>query len=151
MKKFIAGCVAVIVLFVALIGWHIHANYNEHTCIIEVTDKERVDYDKNGKYLIFGRTDNNTLVLENTDSLLRGKFNSSDIYAELEVGKIYECYTTNRKRFLEPKRNTIQSKIIDICAEFGCYTNPWYSGYQEISLELHGDNVEFMLNELRKY
>ena len=68
-----------------------------------------------------------------------------------EVGKIYECYTTKRKRFLEPKRNTIQSKIIDICAEFGCYTNPWYSGYQEISLELHGDNVEFMLNELRKY
>ena len=58
-----------------------------------------------------------------------------------EVGKIYECYTTKRKRFLEPKRNT----------EFGCYTNPWYSGYQEISLELHGDNVEFMLNELRKY
>ena len=45
MKKFIAGCVAVIVLFVALIGWHIHANYNEHTCIIEVTDKERVNYD----------------------------------------------------------------------------------------------------------
>lgn len=68
-----------------------------------------------------------------------------------EVGKIYECYTTKRKRFLEPKRNIIQSKIIDICAEFGCYTNPWYSGYQEISLELHGDNVEFMLNELRKY
>ena len=61
-----------------------------------------------------------------------------------EVGKIYECYTTKRKRFLEPKRNTIQSKIIDICAEFGCYTNPWYSGYQEISLELHGDNVEFI-------
>lgn len=68
-----------------------------------------------------------------------------------EVGKIYECYTTKRKRFLEPKRNTIQSKIIDICAEFDCYTNPWYSGYQEISIELHGDNVEFMLNELRKY
>lgn len=68
-----------------------------------------------------------------------------------EVGKIYECYTTKRNRFLEPKRNTIQSKIIDICAEFDCYTNPWYSGYQEISLELHGDNVEFMLNELRKY
>ena len=90
MKKFIAGCVAVIVLFVALIGWHIHANYNEHTCIIEVTDKERVNYNKNGKYLIFGRTDSDTLVLENADSLLRGKFNSSDIYAELEVGKIYE-------------------------------------------------------------
>lgn len=68
-----------------------------------------------------------------------------------KVGKIYECYTTERKRFLEPKRNAIQSKVIDICAEFGCYINSWYSGYQEISLELHGDNVESMLNELKKY
>ena len=42
-------------------------------------------------------------------------------------------------------------EVWKIYAEFGCYTNPWYSGYQEISLELHGDNVEFMLNELRKY
>lgn len=68
-----------------------------------------------------------------------------------EVINVYECYTTESKRFLEPKRSTIQSKIIEICAEFDCYTKTWYSGYQEISLELHGDNVEFMLNKLRKY
>ena len=74
----------------ALIGWHIHANYNEHTYIVEITDKERVNYNKNGKYLIYGQEDNKTLVLENTDTWFRGKFNSSDIYAELEVGKTYE-------------------------------------------------------------
>lgn len=68
-----------------------------------------------------------------------------------EVRNIYECYTTERKRFLEPKRGVIQSKIIEICSEFGCYIKPWYSGYQEISIELYGDNVESMLDELRKY
>lgn len=66
-----------------------------------------------------------------------------------EVYKTYECYTTELKRFLEPKRTAIQSKLIDICAEFNCYINPWHSTYQEISIELHGDNVEFMLNELK--
>ena len=68
-----------------------------------------------------------------------------------KVINVYECYTTENKRFLEPKRSTSQSKIIEICAEFDCYTKTWYGGYQEISLELHGDNVEFMLNKLRKY
>lgn len=90
MKKIIAGIITVIVLFVALIGWDIHINTNDHVYTIEVTDKERVNYNKNGKYLIYGRADNNTLVLENTDSWYRGKFNSSDFYAEIEVGKTYQ-------------------------------------------------------------
>lgn len=68
-----------------------------------------------------------------------------------EVIDVYECYTTESKRFLEPKRSAIQSKIIEICAEFDCYVKPWYSVYQEISFELHGNNVESMLKELRKY
>ena len=90
MKKIIAGIIAIIVLFVALIGWDIHINTNDHVYTIEVTDKERVNYNKDGKYLIYGRVDNNTLVLENTDSWYRGKFNSSDFYAEIEVGKAYK-------------------------------------------------------------
>lgn len=69
----------------------------------------------------------------------------------MKLEKYMNAIQLKGKDFLEPKRNTIQSKIIDICAEFDCYTNPWYSGYQEISIELHGDNVEIMLNELRKY
>ncbi len=52
-----------------------------------VKDKERVNYGQNSKYLIF--TENETF--ENTDELIRGKFNSSDLYGFLDVGKTYKC------------------------------------------------------------
>lgn len=66
-------------------------SFNDHTYTITVSDKERV-YDKStSKYLIYTKTnDSNERVFEDTDNLLRFKFNSSDIYAQLEKGKIYK-------------------------------------------------------------
>ena len=54
-----------------------------------VTDKERVVKDGDGKYLIFTKE----AVLENTDSWFWWKFNSSDIYGQIEVGKTYKFKT----------------------------------------------------------
>ncbi len=59
---------------------------------ITVSDKERiVETDSDGqatsKYLIF--TDKETF--ENTDSLLRLKFNSSDLQGSLKAGQTYRC------------------------------------------------------------
>lgn len=34
--------------------------------------------------------DGNAVVYENTDCLIRGKFDSSTFYADMEVGKTYE-------------------------------------------------------------
>lgn len=50
-----------------------------------IVKMERVGGDK-GKYLVF--TDEE--VLQNTDCLVYWKFDSSDIYGELEVGKTYD-------------------------------------------------------------
>ena len=65
--------------------------FNDHVKTITVTDKERVNTSFYSKYLIMGEDENGeTLVLENTDTLMRFKFNSSDIYAALKEGETYE-------------------------------------------------------------
>ena len=94
--KFIILCTLIITILASLVCC---TSYNDHTYIITITDKERVSYttglEENlsveNKYLIYSTTsDGETKVLENTDNLFRGKFDSSDVYAELEVGKTYE-------------------------------------------------------------
>jgi hypothetical protein len=90
MKDFKVQIIVIALVLAIAIGFSACVNFNDHTYTIEVTDKERVNYDDGGKYLIYGRTGDDIIVIENTDSLLRGKFNSSDIYAKIEVGKTYE-------------------------------------------------------------
>lgn len=86
--KFIILFIFIIALVASLVCC---TSYNDHTYTITVTDKERVTYSGSGKYLIYSTTsDGETKVFENTDDLFRGKFDSSDVYAELEVGKTYE-------------------------------------------------------------
>lgn len=56
----------------------------------EVTDKESITQDGGHRYLIYCETkDGETKVFENTDQLIYGKFDSSDVYADIEVGKTY--------------------------------------------------------------
>ena len=59
---------------------------------ITITEKN-INYDikKNEfKYLIYGRYENeDTVVLKIADNALALRFNSSDLYAQLEVGKSY--------------------------------------------------------------
>ncbi|MBL4951062.1 DUF1523 family protein [Neobacillus sp. YIM B02564] len=62
---------------------------NEYTA--KVTDKVVKTSNDNSKYIIFTELeDGKVKVFKNTDSLIRGKFNSSDIYAEIKVGHKYK-------------------------------------------------------------
>ena len=73
--------------------------FNDTEYIITVTDKERItdsleDNNKNykisSKYLVFADDENgNSLVFENTDCFIRGKFNSSNIQGQLKEGNTY--------------------------------------------------------------
>lgn len=55
-----------------------------------VTEKVVKNSKEHSKYLIFGEDkDGHIKVVQNTDSLFKGKFNSSDIYADIKVGKTY--------------------------------------------------------------
>lgn len=108
-----AGIIIIILVLAVLLEGSALVSFNDHTYVVEVTNKERVNYSDSGKHLIYGQEDNNTLVLKNTDSLLRGKFNSSDIYAELEIGKTYEFTVVGyRIPILSDYENIIEYKEI---------------------------------------
>lgn len=99
----------IIVLLLFLIVFPIVQNFNEQTYTITVTDKERINDSDSSKYLVFGKTPNGeTMVFENTDALLRGKFDSSNIYGNLEIGKTYELTVVGfRVPFLSWYQNII--------------------------------------------
>ena len=56
-----------------------------------VTDKGTKRSGEEDKYLVYTKDKNGeSQVFEVTDNLLAGRFNSSDVYAEIEVGKTYK-------------------------------------------------------------
>ena len=88
MKK--ATMIIVILLVIVSIGIEVAMSFNDHTYTITITDKERVNVENNSKYLVFGKTSSGeVVVLENTDTFIRGKFNSSNIYGQIEIGQTY--------------------------------------------------------------
>ena len=99
--RFIIGIFIALAVVVAVGGiiYSIAANYNEQTYVATVTDKDVRNYNNSSKYLVFTKTeDEETRVFSVEDSLLRFRWNSSDVYGEIEVGKTYQ-FTTVGFRF----------------------------------------------------
>lgn len=66
------------------------ASFNDKSYEVTITDKERITNKESSKYLVFAEGKNGeSYVFENTDCLLRFKFNSSNIQGELKVGETY--------------------------------------------------------------
>lgn len=64
---------------------------NRREVTMTVTDKNVKNNSDSGKYLVYCKDDKgNIAVLEITDALLAGRFDSSDTYAGIEVGKTYK-------------------------------------------------------------
>lgn len=98
-RKFgIIGMVAVVIALVVISS--IFTTFNDHTYVATVTDKERVTEVKdegdnknkvNSYYLIFCKDDaGNYYEFKNEDIWIRGKFRSSTVYNQLEVGETYK-------------------------------------------------------------
>lgn len=107
-----AAIVAVILIVLTVPIWFSYSTKEDVT--ITVTDKELVcESSYNGssdcRYLIF--TDKETF--ENTDSMIHFKFNSSDVYGQLEEDETYEV-TVNwfRLSFLSIYRNILNVKEV---------------------------------------
>lgn len=91
------GCLTVIVVIVlAIIAFPVINFTNDHAYTVTITDKERVttqvaEGQTDSKYLIYGEDENGkTYVFEDTDTLFRWKFNSSDVFGALKEGETYE-------------------------------------------------------------
>ena len=91
--------ILMVVFFIVILGLGVASSvafsFNDTDYTITVTDKERI-YTGSGdtsssKYLVFGEDNNgNSLVFENTDCLLRGKWDSSNIQGQLKEGNTYK-------------------------------------------------------------
>lgn len=82
--------VVILILIVGLLGGFLKL-FNQNDYVVTITEKEVKRSDDSDKYLIFGKLEDNSVkVFENSDVLLKGKFNSSTVQASLEVGKTYK-------------------------------------------------------------
>jgi len=69
-----------------------------------IKKSERIEINDQEKYMIF--TDKG--VFENTDSAKYGKYNSADIYADIQVGSSCDFLVVGERN---PKRSTYQNII----------------------------------------
>ena len=106
--------IMIAVILVLSIGYEAIFSFNDTEYTITVTDKERI-YEESGdtsssKYLVFGDDDNgNSLVFENTDCFIRGKWNSSNIQGQLKEGNTYKVTVVGyRFPFLSMYQNIIK-------------------------------------------
>lgn len=90
--------VIVIIMIIGLVAGTIVNNSDKREITLTVTDKTVKTSKDDGKYMVYCKdADENIHVLEITDTLLRGRFDSSDEYAAIEIGKTYK-FTVVGKR-----------------------------------------------------
>ncbi len=98
-------------------------NFNDTQYIVTITGKDRIteslkDSDGNSKtsskYLVFATDKNgNSIVFENTDSLARFKFNTSNIQGQLKEGHTYKITVIGyRVPFLSWYQNIIKAEEV---------------------------------------
>lgn len=110
---------AIALVVIAVIAVSVISFTNDHAYTVTITDKECVttqvsEGQNDSKYLIYGEDENGkTYVFENTDTLFRGKFNSSDVYGALKEGETYELTVIGfRVHILNWYENIIDFKVV---------------------------------------
>ena len=133
--KVIVGIIAAVVVIglIALIRLPFKFAYNDHDCVATVTDKERHE---SGYYLIFCKDlEGNTKVFKDDDTLLRWKWNSSDMYQEIEIGKTYLFHLNGyRSEFWSFYENILSFE------EYIANSNDYQDDQQEINNDTSTDN-----------
>lgn len=99
MKDGILFILIVIVMVVLIFGDAYLSNCDDRVIThCEVTDKTVKYHDDESKYLIFTKINNEEIqVFEITDSFIQGRWNSSDVYADIEVGKTYSFEVVGKR------------------------------------------------------
>ena len=90
--KFVLYILIIVFMIIIVIAPPIMKVCNTQTWVVTVTDKDRMS-DKN-KYLVYTFDQSGeSRVFEITDSVLKWRFDSSDDYNRIEVGKTYRFTT----------------------------------------------------------
>ena len=107
LKAAFATVAAVVVAGVGGCGVTMHKYYHENKEQVTINDKQVQNSGNSSKYVIF--TDKG--VKEDSDSIIKWKFNSSDVYAQLKTGCTYDITEFGwRSHFLSMYPNIINAK-----------------------------------------
>ena len=108
-----------IIAIVIVLGVGIYRPFNKvsdmRDVTVTVTDKTVKNDGDDGKYVIFTEDkDGNIATFEITDSLIAGRFNSSDVYAAIKVGNTY-TFTVggSRNEFMSWYPNIYEYKLVE--------------------------------------
>ena len=113
--KLIVMIICIIVVLIVCICRPIDKVSDMREVAVTVTDKAVKNSGDDGKYLIFTEdAKGNIEVFEITDSLLKGRYNSSDIYAAIKVNETY-IFTVggSRNEFLSWYPNIYDYTLIE--------------------------------------
>lgn len=118
-RSFLGYLTEIALVVIAVIAVPVINFSNDHKYTVTITDKERVttqvaEGQTDSKYLIYGEDENGkTYVFEDTDTLFRWKFNSSDVYGALKEGETYELTVIGfRIHILNWYENIIDFKVV---------------------------------------
>lgn len=113
-KPSIAFMIILIALLVFSIGFKIYSYTVEETIVVTIEDKERINQEDESYYLVFATNETgDSIVFKNVDSLLAGKWNSSNVQGALKIGKTYEVTLRGlRIPFLSQYQNIISYKEV---------------------------------------
>lgn len=90
----------------------------EHIVTATVTEKGIKRINDSDVYLIYAKTNEKPEVFQITDSLVGRRFNSSDLYAEIEPGKTYQFTVRgDRNRYMSWYPNIYGCKELDTSEE----------------------------------
>lgn len=112
MKSTLKKVVILAAIIIIIICSQSMINFNDTTYEVKITDKERIYQagGKESKYLVFGEDkEGNVKVFENTDCIVRSKWNSSNLQGELKEGSTYRITVVGyRIEFLSIYQNIIK-------------------------------------------
>ena len=105
----VTACI-VIAIVAILIGIPSYMDfYSEKTYTATVTDKDIKNYDSDSKFLIFTKTNGETRVFSMEDTLVKGRWDTADDYANIEIGETYTFTVIGwRIPFLSEYENIIE-------------------------------------------
>lgn len=117
-KTFAMFAVSIVMIIFAVgcgIWYGFMTAFNDHESTFTVTDKERVNDSSSSYYIVFGEDKaGNVVVYKNTDEFLRGKWDSSTMQAELEIGETYDVVLVGyRIPFLSMYENILEIERVN--------------------------------------
>lgn len=102
--EIVISLLAILLIVFIIIFDVVVENCDRRDMVVTVTDKQVKTSSDHGKYLVYCKdSDGNIEVLEIEDSFVQMRFDSSDEYAAIEIGKTYKFTVVGKRMYFLSK------------------------------------------------